>query len=107
MRAQHFKTKLVLISDVIHWFGPTILLDNRTFPIFIQELNVYVNLVYSIIAEKEVHEDDEYLLLFYISIGRNIFLASDSSAKTILVLIIRRIHFSLEVNLLSGKNVSI
>ena len=52
MRAQCFKTKALLINNIIHWFRSAILVDDRTFPIFIQALNVHYDVILCVLRKR-------------------------------------------------------
>ena len=53
MRTQSFKTKLFLINNVIHWFRPAIFVDDRSFPVFIKELNVHYDIILCVLLQKK------------------------------------------------------
>lgn len=105
MRAQGFKTKLLFINNIIHWFRSAILVDNRAFPIFKQKLKLIICDLWCN-CEKEIKQKQTVGVLFYIQkcqaflsyLGNS---AYDLSARTNLhfvqhtncVAVIRRIDF--------------
>ncbi|KAI8975585.1 hypothetical protein BDF20DRAFT_809255, partial [Mycotypha africana] len=40
-RAQCFKTILLLVNNIIHGFGPARFINNSSFSIFVQKLNIH------------------------------------------------------------------